>query len=153
MRSRVERFVRRLEQGEVKDKTDKKGKAVSGKTANIDKVANGKASQARKAAKVGKAKETKEKEVRKAVKRKAVPEDMQDDEAWDDEEEARFVTPLEQEFKSLKKVASAAKKRKRDTDFGESNMLELVDAEDKIIKKKSLRDYVAKIDQVMGQAA
>lgn len=57
------------------------------------------------------------------------------------------IRDIEEEFKSLKK---ASKKRKRTVtdDFGELEALDEVDMEDKIIKKKSIRDYVAKIDSV-----
>ncbi|KAI8382354.1 Sas10 C-terminal domain-containing protein [Blakeslea trispora] len=54
------------------------------------------------------------------------------------------IEDIEQEFKSLKKQA---KKRKRvSDDFGELDALDELDMEDKIAKKKSIRDYVVKID-------
>ncbi|RUS24906.1 Sas10 C-terminal domain-containing protein [Jimgerdemannia flammicorona] len=140
MRARVKKFASLLEEGKGKSK---------------EKVVNGKRPEKGKVVLHGKTKAEKRKKgvVGKAMKRRAVPEDDSEDEAWDDEmeEEENFVTPLEQEFKSLKKVANAAKKRKRDDDFGESEVLELVDAEDKVAKKKSLRDYMSKIDQTVAK--
>jgi U3 small nucleolar RNA-associated protein 3 len=64
-----------------------------------------------------------------------------------DREEEYNVEDIEEEFKSLKK---AAKKRKRQDveDFGELDALDELDMEDKLIKKKSIRDYVAKIESV-----
>ncbi|KAI9272032.1 Sas10 C-terminal domain-containing protein [Sporodiniella umbellata] len=60
------------------------------------------------------------------------------------EEESR-VEDIEEEFKSLRK---SAKKRKRQAveDFGELDALDELDMEDKLTKKKSIRDYVAKIE-------
>ncbi|KAG0745088.1 hypothetical protein G6F57_001395 [Rhizopus arrhizus] len=62
-----------------------------------------------------------------------------------DREDEYNVEDIEEEFKSLKK---AAKKRKRQDveDFGELDALDELDMEDKLIKKKSIRDYVAKIE-------
>ncbi|RCI05233.1 hypothetical protein CU098_013149 [Rhizopus stolonifer] len=59
------------------------------------------------------------------------------------------IEDIEQEFKSLKKLA---KKRKRvSDDFGELDALDELDMEDKIAKKKSLRDYVVKIDATQAK--
>ncbi|KAI8388429.1 Sas10 C-terminal domain-containing protein [Radiomyces spectabilis] len=76
-----------------------------------------------------------------------------EDDLLDLEEEAAedassAVLDIEEEFKSLKKAAKAGKKRKRAfaDDFGELDALDMVDMEDKIAKKRSIRDYVAKID-------
>lgn len=73
----------------------------------------------------------------------------------DVEEESRDNEPdvvdIEEEFKSLKK---AAKKRKRtmEDDFGELEALDELDMEDKLRKKRSIRDYVTKIDAVRYHA-
>lgn len=64
------------------------------------------------------------------------------------EEDHIDVPMIEEEFKSMKK---ANKKRKRQTasdDFQDLDALDTVDIEDKAAKKRSLRDYVAKIDTV-----
>jgi U3 small nucleolar RNA-associated protein 3 len=64
------------------------------------------------------------------------------------EEDGVDVPIIEEEFKSMKK---ANKKRKRPTtsdDFQDLDALDTVDIEDKTAKKRSLRDYVAKIDTV-----
>lgn len=68
------------------------------------------------------------------------------------EKEETSVFDVEQEFKSLKK---ANKKRKRSAvdDFGELDALDELDMEDKIAKKRSLRDYVAKIDAVSDKSS
>ncbi|KAI7882154.1 hypothetical protein K492DRAFT_206319 [Lichtheimia hyalospora FSU 10163] len=92
----------------------------------------------------------------KKEKQQPVPTSPELDEAdymvTDDEEEedddAIKAFDIEQEFKSLKKSSKAAKKRKRgmQDDFGELEALDEMDMEDKLAKKRSLRDYVAKID-------
>ncbi|KAI9335809.1 Sas10 C-terminal domain-containing protein [Pilaira anomala] len=68
-----------------------------------------------------------------------------EEESEDEQDILNDIHDIEEEFKSLKK---ASKKRKRTVtdDFGELEALDEVDMEDKIIKKKSIRDYVAKID-------
>ncbi|KAF9192853.1 hypothetical protein BGZ51_004616 [Haplosporangium sp. Z 767] len=64
-----------------------------------------------------------------------------------------YNVDLEEEFvshnkKSKKKSISTEKKRARlESDYGDLDELMDVDLEDKVQKKKSLRDYVAKIDQ------
>ncbi|KAI8136776.1 Sas10 C-terminal domain-containing protein [Fennellomyces sp. T-0311] len=64
-----------------------------------------------------------------------ISEDEEDEETFD----------IEEEFKSLKK---ANKKRKRlaTDDFGELEALDELDMQDKLAKKRSIRDYVTKID-------
>ncbi|GAA5807270.1 hypothetical protein MFLAVUS_000627 [Mucor flavus] len=99
-------------------------------------------------------KKTKSSNKKKSVKFTPVQEesdisdDLQESEQEESENEQDIlneIQDIEEEFKSLKK---AAKKRKRTVtdDFGELEALDEVDMEDKIIKKKSIRDYVAKID-------
>jgi U3 small nucleolar RNA-associated protein 3 len=68
----------------------------------------------------------------------------------EEESEEEDAIDIEEEFKSLKKVAKLAKKRKRQStdDFGDLDALDEVDMEDKLTKKRSIRDYVAKIDSV-----
>lgn len=63
----------------------------------------------------------------------------------EEEEERTRIADIEEEFKSLKK---ASKKRKRQAmeDFGELDALDELDMEDKLVKKKSIRDYIAKIE-------
>lgn len=76
--------------------------------------------------------------------------DEDDEQEEEDEDDAIKAFDIEQEFKSLKKSSKAAKKRKRGVqdDFGELEALDEMDMEDKLAKKRSLRDYVAKIDAV-----
>ncbi|KAI7865748.1 Sas10 C-terminal domain-containing protein [Mucor mucedo] len=93
-------------------------------------------------------KKAKKSSPKKAVKFNAVQDsDISDDlqESEDEQDILNEIEDIEQEFKSLKK---AAKKRKRviNDDFGELEGLDEIDMEDKITKKKSIRDYVAKID-------
>lgn len=77
---------------------------------------------------------------------------MDDDQEEEEEDEGDAIKAfdIEQEFKSLKKSSKAAKKRKRgmQDDFGELEALDEMDMEDKLARKRSLRDYVAKIDAV-----
>ncbi|OBZ90775.1 Uncharacterized protein C3B8.09 [Choanephora cucurbitarum] len=95
-----------------------------------------------------KAKKTKEVVVADSDMSDEAEDDMYND-LEEEEEESREdllneIQDIEQEFKSLKKQA---KKRKRiSDDFGELDALDELDMEDKIAKKKSLRDYVVKID-------
>ncbi|KAG1471605.1 hypothetical protein G6F56_002032 [Rhizopus delemar] len=72
-------------------------------------------------------------------------EAFEEEEDVADEEEDPRVEDIEEEFKSLRK---SAKKRKRQPveDFGELEALDELDMEDKLTKKKSIRDYVAKIE-------
>lgn len=79
-----------------------------------------------------------------------VMDDDQEEEEDEEEDDAIKAFDIEQEFKSLKKSSKAAKKRKRgmQDDFGELEALDEMDMEDKLAKKRSLRDYVAKIDAV-----
>ncbi|KAI8098147.1 Sas10 C-terminal domain-containing protein [Gilbertella persicaria] len=82
--------------------------------------------------------------------------DVSDEELEEEQEEEESaqdilneIEDIEQEFKSLKKLA---KKRKRvSDDFGELDALDELDMEDKIAKKKSLRDYVVKIDATQAK--
>ncbi|KAI9300607.1 Sas10 C-terminal domain-containing protein [Cunninghamella echinulata] len=71
--------------------------------------------------------------------------DDDDEDNQGEEEDEETVPDIEQEFKSLKKQV---KKRKRAlaNDFGDFDAMEEVDMEDKIMKKRSIRDYVAKIE-------
>ncbi|CAO3626412.1 unnamed protein product [Mucor hiemalis] len=73
-----------------------------------------------------------------------ISDNLQDD-TEDEQDILNEIDDIEEEFKSLKK---ANKKRKRavQDDFGELDALDELDMEDKISKKKSIRDYVAKID-------
>ncbi|KAI8067846.1 Sas10 C-terminal domain-containing protein [Gongronella butleri] len=68
-------------------------------------------------------------------------------ESNDDEEQDTWaaIHDIEEEFKSMKKQSN---KRKRDLadDFGELDAMEQVDMEDKLQRKRSIRDYVAKIE-------
>lgn len=75
-----------------------------------------------------------------------ISDNLQDD-TEDEQDILNEIDDIEEEFKSLKK---ANKKRKRavQDDFGELDALDELDMEDKISKKKSIRDYVAKIDSV-----
>ncbi|KAF7730140.1 hypothetical protein EC973_002748 [Apophysomyces ossiformis] len=81
------------------------------------------------------------------IQEPVISEDEEEDAMSEREEEdiTAQVDDIEQEFKSLKKQT---KKRKRGLvdDFGELELLDEVDMEDKIAKKRSIRDYVAKID-------
>jgi U3 small nucleolar RNA-associated protein 3 len=74
-------------------------------------------------------------------------EDEDEEQSENEQDILNEIQDIEEEFKSLKKLA---KKRKRAVtdDFGELDALDEVDMEDKIAKKKSIRDYVAKIDSV-----
>lgn len=58
------------------------------------------------------------------------------------------VQDIEEEFKSLKKLSKKRKRMASADDFGELDALDELDMEDKLTKKKSIRDYVAKIDSV-----
>ncbi|CEP15399.1 hypothetical protein [Parasitella parasitica] len=71
--------------------------------------------------------------------------DHQDD-SEDQQDIINEIQDIEQEFKSLKKLAKKRKRVAVDDDFGELDALDELDMEDKIAKKKSIRDYVAKID-------
>jgi U3 small nucleolar RNA-associated protein 3 len=75
---------------------------------------------------------------------------VQTDEESEEESEEEDAIDIEEEFKSLKKAAKLAKKRKRQStdDFGDLDALDEVDMEDKLTKKRSIRDYIAKIDSV-----
>ncbi|KAI8077851.1 Sas10 C-terminal domain-containing protein [Halteromyces radiatus] len=65
-----------------------------------------------------------------------------------DEEEDQDLTPhdIEQEFKSLKNQVKKRKRTTAENDFADLDVMELVDMEDKLAKKRSIRDYVAKIE-------
>ncbi|KAI8636974.1 Sas10 C-terminal domain-containing protein [Parasitella parasitica] len=63
------------------------------------------------------------------------------------------IQDIEQEFKSLKKLAKKRKRATGNDDFGELDTLDELDMEDKIAKKKSIRDYVAKIDSKQAKNA
>lgn len=73
--------------------------------------------------------------------------DLQDD-SEDEQDIMNEIQDIEQEFKSLKKLAKKRKRAAVSDDFGELDALDELDMEDKIAKKKSIRDYVAKIDSV-----
>src|SRR4051812_27942233 len=86
---------------------------------------------------------------RKVAARQAPNSNRSMSESSSDDENQTFdlVPAIETEFKSLKKAARNAKKRKRQIldDYGDSNALEAVDAEDKKARKKTLRHYASKI--------
>jgi U3 small nucleolar RNA-associated protein 3 len=73
--------------------------------------------------------------------------DLQDD-SEDEQDIMNEIQDIELEFKSLKKLAKKRKRAAASDDFGELDALDELDMEDKIAKKKSIRDYVAKIDSV-----
>ncbi|KAG2186968.1 hypothetical protein INT44_003196 [Umbelopsis vinacea] len=88
----------------------------------------------------------------KAPKKTAKPVEIAEELPEESEDESEIeddhidVPMIEEEFKSMKK---ANKKRKRpiaNDDFQDLDALDTVDIEDKAAKKRSLRDYVAKID-------
>ncbi|CAG8451367.1 13614_t:CDS:10 [Acaulospora colombiana] len=67
---------------------------------------------------------------------------------YDKDEEISQVQPtlvVEEEFVSFKKPSN--KRKLESTDFGDLDTLDDVDAEDKAQRRKSLRHYVARIDQ------
>lgn len=75
-------------------------------------------------------------------------ESDQQAESEDEQDILNEIQDIEQEFKSLKKLAKKRKRAAVSDDFGELDALDELDMEDKIAKKKSIRDYVAKIDSV-----
>lgn len=75
-------------------------------------------------------------------------ESDQQDESENEQDIMNEIQDIEQEFKSLKKLAKKRKRAAVSDDFGELDALDELDMEDKIAKKKSIRDYVAKIDSV-----
>lgn len=105
--------------------------------------------------KSGKKQKTKSKPVKKPVvisHDSDISDDLQN-ESEDEQDILNEIEDIEEEFKSLKK---ASKKRKRaavQDDFGELDALDELDMEDKLIKKKSIRDYVAKIDSKQAKNA
>ncbi|ORZ21611.1 Sas10 C-terminal domain-domain-containing protein [Absidia repens] len=72
--------------------------------------------------------------------------DFDDDGAFSDDDIQQDATDIEKEFKSLKKQAKKRKRNMNDNDFGDLDMMEQVDMEDKLAKKRSIRDYVSKIE-------
>lgn len=80
-----------------------------------------------------------------------IESELESDQQGDSEDEQDIlneIQDIEQEFKSLKKLAKKRKRAAVSDDFGELDALDELDMEDKIAKKKSIRDYVAKIDSV-----
>ncbi|KAG0189779.1 hypothetical protein DFQ28_002909 [Apophysomyces sp. BC1034] len=81
-------------------------------------------------------------------------EEEEEEELSDEDDEQEIidqVNDIEEEFKSLKKLAKKRKRALAD-DFGDLELLDEVDMEDKIAKKRSIRDYVAKIDAKQSKA-
>lgn len=83
----------------------------------------------------------------------SVLESDQQDESEDEQDILNEIQDIEQEFKSLKKLAKKRKRAAVSDDFGELDALDEMDMEDKIAKKKSIRDYVAKIDSKQAKNA
>ncbi|KAK4521214.1 vesicular-fusion protein S17 [Mucor velutinosus] len=80
-------------------------------------------------------------------------ESDQQDESENEQDILNEIQDIEQEFKSLKKLAKKRKRAAASDDFGELDALDELDMEDKIAKKKSIRDYVAKIDSKQAKNA
>ncbi|EPB81211.1 hypothetical protein HMPREF1544_03673 [Mucor circinelloides 1006PhL] len=80
-------------------------------------------------------------------------ESDQQDESENEQDIMNEIQDIEQEFKSLKKLAKKRKRAAVSDDFGELDALDELDMEDKIAKKKSIRDYVAKIDSKQAKNA
>ncbi|KAF1801356.1 Sas10 C-terminal domain-containing protein [Mucor lusitanicus] len=80
-------------------------------------------------------------------------ESDQQAESEDEQDILNEIQDIEQEFKSLKKLAKKRKRAAVSDDFGELDALDELDMEDKIAKKKSIRDYVAKIDSKQAKNA
>lgn len=97
------------------------------------------AKAAKKAAKkAGKSK--KEKSVKEVTKAKKAFE-------YDVELEDEFVSHNKKSKKSAKSISTDKKRARLESDYGDLDELLDVDLEDKAQKKRSLRDYVSKIDQ------
>ncbi|CAO3636788.1 unnamed protein product [Mucor fragilis] len=85
-----------------------------------------------------------------------IESELESDQQGDSEDEQDIlneIQDIEQEFKSLKKLAKKRKRAAVSDDFGELDALDELDMEDKIAKKKSIRDYVAKIDSKQAKNA
>ncbi|KAI7855374.1 Sas10 C-terminal domain-containing protein [Circinella umbellata] len=64
----------------------------------------------------------------------------------EEEEEEPTAFDIEEEFKSLKKANKKRKRTDKVDDFGELEALDELDMQDKLARKRSIRDYVTKID-------
>ncbi|KAF9107563.1 hypothetical protein BGX29_005922 [Mortierella sp. GBA35] len=82
-------------------------------------------------------------------KEKAVKETTKAKKAfdYDVELEEEFVSHNKKSKKSAKSISTDKKRARLESDYGDLDELLDVDMEDKAQKKRSLRDYVAKIDQ------
>ncbi|CAO3590132.1 unnamed protein product [Absidia cylindrospora] len=72
--------------------------------------------------------------------------DFDDDDTFSDDDIQQDANDIEKEFKSLKKQVKKRKRNMDDNDFGDLDVMEQVDMEDKLAKKRSIRDYVSKIE-------
>ncbi|GJJ72353.1 U3 small nucleolar RNA-associated protein 3 [Entomortierella parvispora] len=94
-----------------------------------------------------------EAKAKKAAKAKKSKKEGAEKKKTDSKKEFEYNVELEDEFVSHKKAKKngksiSDKKRARlESDYGDLDELLDVDLEDKVQKKKSLRDYVAKLDQ------
>ena len=77
-----------------------------------------------------------------------VPQFSDDEEEEEEEEEQPTAFDIEEEFKSLKKANKKRKRTNKVDDFGELEALDELDMQDKLARKRSIRDYVTKIDAV-----
>ncbi|KAG2216497.1 hypothetical protein INT45_006842 [Circinella minor] len=75
-----------------------------------------------------------------------VPQFSDDDDEEEEEEEQLTAFDIEEEFKSLKKANKKRKRTNNVDDFGELEALDELDMQDKLARKRSIRDYVTKID-------
>ncbi|KAI9494651.1 Sas10 C-terminal domain-containing protein [Zychaea mexicana] len=131
LRSQIDAFIDDLDASS--QKLDKPATAEVKDVEHVTKKNNATAKKSKKAA---------------AQEEATVPQ-FSDEEQEEDLEDDTAITAfdIEEEFKSLKK---ANKKRKRTAgatdDFGELEALDELDMQDKLAKKRSIRDYVTKID-------
>ncbi|CAG8434085.1 5286_t:CDS:10 [Diversispora eburnea] len=96
----------------------------------------------------------KKKDKKKDKKKKVIKETKSQLVSINDHEEDDKISPIltqveELQFISLKK--SNKKRKLESTDFGDLNVMDEVDAEDKEQKRKSLRYYVSQIDQKLSK--
>lgn len=87
------------------------------------------------------------KKTKKAPAHAALANTEPEEELEDDNQ----VPDIETAFKSLKKSAKKRKRAAASDDFGELDALDELDMEDKAARKRSIRDYVAKIDAKTSQ--
>ncbi|KAI9264157.1 Sas10 C-terminal domain-containing protein [Phascolomyces articulosus] len=64
----------------------------------------------------------------------------------EEQEDEQTAFDIEEEFKSLKKSNKKRKRTNKVDDFGELEALDELDMQDKLARKRSIRDYVTKID-------